>query len=377
MLSGCPCDANAALSDRTLCSQATNYLGDGHFLPIGSPGIPAAHVLDATCFRIIEKIQKRYTRSERKLRLALHSSADIANALAVWTRPDNDWIVLSIGLLQKLHGGASRLGDLICTAYPTYGLATTLNERSGSGDGELSQLAEAIYAAVVAFFLGHEAGHHFEGHDGFYGPMSAVSESDILNLSNATIDSHALELGADLFGANESIRIMVAYLVHILPEGAINERSKSKYAEQIIFLAAAGVFAALFVLKPRKNGNHLGVGSTHPAKSFRALWLTNVVTSELANNFSSLDGSAIMDLVIQALIAAVGLTVNACEFGEWESYQKREGDIAALRATGIRRLIFDDGVSDYVATLHSRYLGLRERLGPYARGPDAMPIQTD
>jgi hypothetical protein len=242
-------------------------------------------------------------------------------------------------------------------------------------------LSESLYASAIAFFICHEAGHHFDGHDGFFISTGCVAETERWVVSKGATDSEslkkqALELGADIFGAKETLSLIVSFLLDSIPPGEYDENQQLSYQKQIAFLAASGLFTSLFIFRPAPDED---VNGSHPPSAFRALWFANYITQEIDGYFNRLKIDQLRNLVFQALEigAAVSVIPNKVKFDEFAKYAQREGDMAALRATGIRKLIFDDNVMNYFAAIFALYSELKDQLKDKARGIGAMPIMAN
>jgi hypothetical protein len=137
-------DYTAAVSDRDLCAIMAGICKGGGFTPTTDSLLPASRILESVCKDLLIKMQRRYSSSKRQLRLVVYSDATIANAFAVWTMPQNDWIVLTTGLLRELYDGSQRLGAIIGEAYTDSQLAVSLHHGVGKTDLSMTELGVVL-----------------------------------------------------------------------------------------------------------------------------------------------------------------------------------------------------------------------------------------
>ncbi len=347
------------------------------------PTIPATRIISAVSLNLFKDSQKSYVGMRHHLHLVFVES-EVPNAFATWTAPGRDWVVICTGLLDELAYGAERLSNFIgahkndqSVAMRTVALA--LHHRPSNAVGGNSQLFDCLFAGGFAFFAGHEVGHHFDGHEAFFGSVSAsakgIDELNIWTQQAPSIDQHARELGADVFSARKCIQCIVAYTADLLSFADMDEIETAARGECAIYLAAASLFTCLFVFRPGKYMGPLAASKTHPSHELRAVWLANFAICYLREAFPAIAPTEVSRLVLQCLQEAAALAaLDSRRFKNLLSTGNYDAGESAIRASGIRRVIFDDEVTPYIEDVTSRYEILKKRLAPCARGTNPMPI---
>jgi hypothetical protein len=133
----------------------------------------------------VNEARKHYQANPGLLRCLL-SAGEASDAFAFWTSTGIDWIVLTKALLENLRDGAEDMASRLSARMPSLllsAIAKRIMEAPPLTEGLSSGLASLLYIAGIAFFVGHEAGHHLEGHSGHFYP-GAPAESEAGNSGN-------------------------------------------------------------------------------------------------------------------------------------------------------------------------------------------------
>ena len=154
---------------------------------------------------VVQHAWSMYEAAKREKLVAAISSSREANALAVWSSAGWDWIVLSEGLLELLRDRMDGVAERFAATFPelidTDLMRRLFAEQPLSG-GFNSSLSSLLYFTAVAFFTGHEAGHHLAGHESQY-PKRAhaeLSEVEEIEREGDWLIGQALERDADILG---------------------------------------------------------------------------------------------------------------------------------------------------------------------------------
>lgn len=364
-------DLQAAQADPVLHQHLIGVcLTNGLLLP-GGPGIPNPDLVIEVASSLIDGWQGRYT-MPKPLRFVISSSEIVENALACWT-PTNDWVVVSVGLLSLLSENADRLArDVLHVLSERLDLQMT--QRLKKDAGRSAAYAANFYKSAIAFFIGHEIAHLYDGHEGFRGYAPGAGNLNDPGLSH---EYQALELGADYAGTQAAARVAMKGFLSGLDAQLVQGIADPILKRELILLVSLGPLLALTLFQPEALKQVLLDTGTHPDDRFRALWMVSnlkmfveetmqddenpyaaIEQINLGLNIVLLQNAARNDTLIQLLELA-----------------PRDGDIAALRTTGIRRLMFSDDVISHQRLLYEAYRDLKPQLHPFARGPNAMPMQ--
>lgn len=316
---------------------------------------------------VVQDARSRYASKPERLVAAISASTE-ANALAVWTNSRNDWIVLSHGLMDLLRSGSDILDDRLIAAFPEV-MHSELTLRLLQQDplpGFRTTLSSLIYFGAIAFFTGHEAGHHLAGHDGHF---VNGAHAEQLYTSNALefgpwLTAQALEHEADLIGLTLAKRAMAKLLSKLWEVRTFSLEEQQSYQRVLAILIGVGAMAAVLRIVPREIKWEGVPGLSHPPSVVRALTLATSLSASFKESFGQLDATSRKWIRLMSLEIAASATIRP-ETPVDQIYQarlKRGGEPAAIRATGIRKALNDPQFHDYRARLVTALQVVRQKL---------------
>lgn len=310
---------------------------------------------------------------------AVVSKSSKVNALAVWGA--RDWIVVSEGLMTAVQAAANDMADRFSQAFPDLldsELGCRLQATTPLCSGFRSTFASLLYFGCIAFFAGHEAGHHIGGHDGFYGlGVHAESDDETSGLASAPADygggslqRHALESQADDIGVTLCRMTVGHLLLRLCQAREYPIGQKLEYNRVLAVLVSACSLMAASVFKPREiDWVHVHGKATHPPAAYRMVNLAGKLASALQAGLPILDETILRWIRVKSLDVAVGATITP-KSKEDEVLQERlarGGEPAAIRATGIRKALNDPLFHEYVRSLATALNEIQASLKPRTR----------
>lgn len=340
---------------------------------------PAASLVEIVAANLIYVAQTGYTGTRKALRFTV-ANTDTANAFACWSEPSSDWIVITSGLIEILWNESLKLDRLTHAlekeAVADFPIGDTLRSCVGEMDSSSSRFRELMFMSAVAFFVGHEIGHLIDGHavcyeeggakDGF----NADDEDPQLTKGDSQLRKQALELRADSFGVEYSLRFTINTLFSLCFKPGLALEEAAHIQSQVAWIAMLGMSLAIAKIRPVRVDISQQGNFSHPPPAFRALWLNNRATEMMRCWLPLIDEQTMRQIAEHALVQANGLTVlpydeaQGCFVGSLS----REELVRALNQTGIRRLIFEsDEVSAYVSALRALDAELHPLLAPHQR----------
>jgi|GEM_PF-3191492 len=322
---------------------------------------------------VVQKARSMYKAEPEKLVAAISSSAT-KNALAVWSGSGRDWIVFSEGLMELLRDRVDSVAERFEEAFPDL-MNTTLMQRlltrSPLPGGFTTSFSSFLYFAAVAFFTGHEAGHHLAGHKSQYPRQAHAenSESGAIDVDGAWLIGQALERDADLLGIT-LCRIAVSSLLGQLWE--VDEAENLSADERKCFqrvlaaLISTGALTAAVFIKPKSIDWTNQPNVLHPPAVARLLTLAASISLAIKKNFHDLDGFYRRWIRLMSLEVAVGATITPGTNADRIHQERiaRGGELAAIRATGIRKALHDPMFRKYMAQLDATIKEIRPGLKP-------------
>lgn len=323
---------------------------------------------------VIQQARSMYKAAEQEKLVAAISSSAKANALAVWSRSGLDWIIMSEGLMELLRDRIDGIAERFAVTFPdlidTDLMRRLLAEKPLSG-GFKTSLSSFLYFAAIAFFAGHEAGHHLLGHRSQYSKRAHAenSEDDALDRSGDWLVFHALERDADILGVT-LCRMAMTRLLSMLWD--VTEAENHSAHEKQIFqrvlaaLISTGALTAALFIKPKSIEWQEVSEKAHPPAIARLLTLAASVSLGIKNNFHDLDTVSRKWIRLMSLEVAVGATILPGTSADRIQQERitRGGEPAAIRATGIRKALNDPNFRKYIAQLDSKIKDIRPRLKP-------------
>ncbi|MFY3135495.1 hypothetical protein ACOTFF_04850 [Achromobacter xylosoxidans] len=340
---------------------------------------PAASLVEIVAANLISLAQTGYTGTRKALRFTV-ANTDTANAFACWSEPSSDWVVITSGLIEILWSESLKLDRLthalekeVVADFP---IGDMLRSCVGEVDSSSSRFRELIFMSAVAFFVGHEIGHLIDGHAACYEEggakdgFNADDEDPQLAKGDSQLRKQALELRADSFGVEYSLRFTINTLFSLCFKPGLPLEELARIQTQVAWIAMLGMSLAIAKIRPVRVDISQQGNFSHPPSAFRALWLNNRATEMMRSWLPLIDEQAMRQIAEHALVQANGLTVlpydeaQGCFVGSLS----REELVRALNQTGIRRLIFEsDEVRAYVSALRALDAELHPLLVPHQR----------
>lgn len=343
--------ANAAKVDVGLKSQLIKCLDSDALIEVNSSDFIAT-----TCGLVdlaLREARKLYAKDPDRL-VCVISESKKSNAYAIWGSTRCDWIVLTEGLLIELRNSANEAGRRFSEMSPET-LQTPLGKRIQSltplSGGFQTALGSLLYVAAIGFFIGHEAGHHLNGHDGYYvnGVHAEVVSDQELGTDKDALIKQALEFQADQYGVLISSRIMMSFILESIDAKDYSEHEKQQYSRTIAALLSTGVLMALVKIRPQAIDWVAIENSTHPPAALRVIAISAHLSVTIKQNFGSLNETARKWIRLMSLeLAAQGAIKSKSK--EERVFQECviRKEPAALRAVGIRAALHDPTVPIYL-----------------------------
>ncbi len=349
-----------ALSDYRLLRQLNNHLATGKLLAESESPLIAGTCSVANY--ALAKARSRYTSKPERLKCVISASSKV-NALAVWGVAQNDWIVLSSGLLERLRETSVATFQHILDDWSILEtqLGRSLAAQAPLGGFE-SPFAAMLYVSAVSFFIGHEAGHHLEGHDGYY-QVGAVAE--LLDGEATGSERQSLEFFADAHGVSMSRQITTAFLLEVVDVRNFSVAERTEFQKVLAMLISLGIFLSISALDPRSVDLASIQSRSHPPSSVRALWISSLLTDAIKGAFHNLQVKDLRRIRLQALEWAAEASITPGTDAA-RIYEAREAaaEPRALRAVGIRRALYDPNLRAYLRSIREIGKLLRPRLRP-------------
>lgn len=208
---------------------------------------------------VIQHARSIYKVADHEKLVAAISIARRANALAVWSSAGRDWIVLSEGLLELLRDRMDGVAERFASTFPEL-IDTELMRRLFAeqpfSDGFISSLSSFLYFAAVAFFTGHEAGHHLAGHESQYPKRAHAEQSkaETIDWDGDWLIGQAQEQDADILGLTLSRIAMTKLLGKLWTVTEAENCSAYKrqtFQRMLAALISTGALTAAVFFKPK------------------------------------------------------------------------------------------------------------------------------
>jgi hypothetical protein len=301
--------------------------------------------------------RERYSSNAERV-CAVISASTVDNALAV--QATRDWVVISEALLVRLFAVSEKLGPTLMTetGLDQTEIGRTISTLPPMNGGFTSAVSSLLFSGAVAFFAGHEIGHHLEGGLSILG---TAATGDLVELPQNEVEQ-ALEIGADERGVIISRQVMAYYLGKCINLREYTDAEKVEYQMALALLLSVGLFLSMAVIRPRSIGMKDITEKQHPPGSLRVLLLSMHLSHTVKQTFSLISDRFRRHIRLVALDMAAAASI---EPGTKPAIltQERAGtrsEPLGLRAVGLRRAIYDPDLRHYAR----RLLETREKLRP-------------
>lgn len=316
---------------------------------------------------VIQQGRAMYAHAPERLVGAIATSP-ARNALAVWSTSGYDWIVISEGLMEYLRDSVDDLGHRFAKAFPEVmnsDLGRSLLAQPPLPGDFHSTLGSYLYFSAIAFLTGHEAGHHIEGHDGYFTDR-AHAEDDGGVPEERKFTTQALEQEADGIGLIFCQRSMSKLLAKLWDVADYTEDQRRRYQRSLAALLSVGAAAATLWLNPRTIDWKELRERTHPPATVRIISISLGLSRAIQENFGDLDETSQKWIRIMSLEVALGASIMTGSVADRVQQERlaRGGEPAAIRATGIRKALHDPQLVDYMSRLEAELRSVRPLLRP-------------
>jgi len=323
---------------------------------------------------VVQQARSLYATEPERLVAAI-SLASTPNALAIWSSSRRDWIVVSVGLMELLRKSVDDLGRAFARTFPEI-METTLMQRLQSQPplrgGFETSLGSFLYFSAVAFFAGHEAGHHLAGHDAHYVDGAHAEQSGEANeaADERWLTKQALERDADLLGLRLCRMAMTKLLSQLWEVEQYSAAERRSYQRVLAALLGTGAMTAALQITPREVDWDALPSRVHPPAVIRVLTLAGSISRAIKEGFSDLDDTSRKWICLMSMELVSGATINpGTEVDRiYQERLARGGEPAAIRATGIRKALHDPRFADYTTQLEAALASIKPKLRPRTSG---------
>lgn len=323
---------------------------------------------------VVQQARSLYATEPERLVAAI-SLASTPNALAIWSSSRRDWIVVSVGLMELLRKSVDDLGRAFARTFPEI-METTLMQRLQSQPplrgGFETSLGSFLYFSAVAFFAGHEAGHHLAGHDAHYVDGAHAEQSGEANeaADERWLTKQALERDADLLGLRLCRMAMTKLLSQLWEVEQYSAAERRSYQRVLAALLGTGAMTAALQITPREVDWDELPSRVHPPAVIRVLTLAGSISRAIKEGFSDLDDTSRKWICLMSMELVSGATINpGTEVDRiYQERLARGGEPAAIRATGIRKALHDPRFADYTTQLEAALASIKPKLRPRTSG---------
>jgi len=318
---------------------------------------------------ILQVARPRYSEKPERLKAIIVCSAK-ANAMAVWSGTEHDWIVVSEELIESLVKSANRAG-----AHFLKKMRVLVKERLMQRVQEVprvpmlrSGVASFFYFAGISFFVGHEAAHHIKGHDGFYvaGAHAEISDDTAPENDLLAEEKQALEFDADTYGAALAMAAMLNWAVKFLDVNDLEAAEIPGHKFVLATLLQTGLLMGFFRIQPKAVEWGETAGASHPPAVLRMINLSNKLTSAIKTHFKELppERHALIRIATLILITKETFSSKSTEGRAFEEKVKADGDLAALEAVGIIAALEDANTEPYLIRMQKTLANMHSKLRP-------------
>jgi hypothetical protein len=277
--------------------------------------------------------------------------------------------------MELLRKSVDDLGRAFARTFPEI-METTLMQRLQSQPplrgGFETSLGSFLYFSAVAFFAGHEAGHHLAGHDAHYVDGAHAEQSGEANeaADERWLTKQALERDADLLGLRLCRMAMTKLLSQLWEVEQYSAAERRSYQRVLAALLGTGAMTAALQITPREVDWDELPSRVHPPAVIRVLTLAGSISRAIKEGFSDLDDTSRKWICLMSMELVSGATINpGTEVDRiYQERLARGGEPAAIRATGIRKALHDPRFADYTTQLEAALASIKPKLRPRTSG---------
>ena len=358
----------AARADTSLKNQLIRFLKTNE---LSEPN--KSELVSVTCNTmtwVIQEARNLYVRDPQRL-VAAVSASEISNAIAIWGATENDWIIVSEGLMRMLIGAAEDMSMRLTKAFPELfdsELGKKLQAVKLPAAGFRTAIGAYLYFAAISFFTGHEAGHHLAGHDGYFnsGAHAEAGDEQAGQEVAARMTEQALECEADKIGIRIYRSVATKLLCKLVETRSFTELEQRAYQRILAILISAGAMMAVVRIKPRDFKWIDFTGKSHPPAAVRITIMAAELSAAIMENFNQLDDVSRRWIRVNCLEVAACATIDpgTKEDKIYQEWLMSGDEPAAIRTVGIERLLNDTQFKKYRDELDQYIKALRPKLRP-------------
>ncbi len=274
-----------AVTDTNLFTWTSKLLGSPDLARVAKPSLNAA-----TCILMewnVAFAKSIFSGNPIDIK-AVISSATTPNALAVEGVNDRRWVVITIGLMNLIHGQSDEIGENLICCFPEMFVKGTIgyrliNSKPVTKDFS-TMLGTFMYFAGISFFISHELGHHLGGHMPVFGAHAHSIDVQVSEKGKilSAEDSQALERHADRLGVAGTAFAIVHLLKRELYKSATDKDLK-EVDYLVAILLSAGIPMAHVLLNPVSVDWSAAKNKKHPPHLCRLANMRFVVRRSLDN----------------------------------------------------------------------------------------------
>lgn len=343
---------------------------------------------------LCREMKASYTRNSQRSPAFAIIDADAGSAYAIWDGYTNsDWVIVTTNMLKRLFIIAYAVGlDLtrdsiashIKKTIPT--LDPCLNLIKDEQNREYYVLM--LMHIALTFIVGHELGHHTNGHQFFYQNKSSAGVIDEEGLAAEDIErreealnSQSLELVADHIGVDVLRKQLLAKYYRIEKQNYIsgnndqaNQTMAAIFADEdtLLYFGSSGLLIAFIGLNPVKWTRETLLAGSHPATAVRAYLMSILLRESLFA--CPRENQDIWWLAMSSVVTAIGSMLMKAE------ENTKEITVSDLIKTweifGLKRAVHDtETLKMYIPALQERWITQREMCKSFWRVDEALLVK--
>lgn len=311
--------------------------------------------------RAVDLGRARYADHPERLRAVISASTKKENALAV--QGASDWIVISVALMTRLADVCERLTPELMTdtGLNNTGLGKRLTTLPPTNAEFTSATSSLLFAGALAFFLGHEIGHHLDGGLG----IQEHASSDLARLPANDVEQ-ALEIVADERGVIISRQVLATHLDDYLEFREYTDFEQAEFQVAIALLVSVSVFLCMAILRPRSFELDQMERMKHPPGALRVLWMSTHLTETVKSTMPLVSNQMRRHIRFVALdmAALASIEVGTAPDGVLKERVGKRNEPLGIRALSIRRALFEPNVAKRMRHLLTVRRDIRPLLRP-------------